>query len=129
MPISKQELQMAQIEAEFFSNQDIFPAGAAYCVSNPHLTDCPVVYASPTFCAQTGYSLEEITGKNCRFLQVSASNSGRLDASMCLPRRVTAALGQSVSLQRYPDDPFARSARNQTMLASVPWAKWSPHSP
>jgi len=104
MPIPEQELQMAQIEAEFISTHDIFPEGAAYCVSNPHLTDCPIVYASTTFCSQTGYSLDEITGKNCRFLQVRAAPPsppppppppppvpprGRLDASLLLCRRTT----------------------------------------
>ena len=29
----------------------------------------PIVYASPQFCAMTGYSLKEVLGRNCRFLQ------------------------------------------------------------
>ncbi|EIW70466.1 hypothetical protein TREMEDRAFT_73480 [Tremella mesenterica DSM 1558] len=31
--------------------------------------DCPIVYASPTFSALTGYELPQILGRNCRFLQ------------------------------------------------------------
>lgn len=31
--------------------------------------DCPIVYASPTFTALTGYELPQILGRNCRFLQ------------------------------------------------------------
>ena len=31
--------------------------------------DCPIVYASPTFCQLTGYSEQEVLGRNCRFLQ------------------------------------------------------------
>jgi len=31
--------------------------------------DCPLVYVNPAFEVMTGYSLEEVEGKNCRFLQ------------------------------------------------------------
>ena len=31
--------------------------------------DQPIVYASPSFLHLTGYSLAEVMGKNCRFLQ------------------------------------------------------------
>ena len=31
--------------------------------------DAPIVYASPTFSALTGYELPQIVGRNCRFLQ------------------------------------------------------------
>ena len=31
--------------------------------------DQPIVYASPTFLELTGYSLDEVLGRNCRFLQ------------------------------------------------------------
>lgn len=40
-----------------------------YCVCDPHKDDCPIVYASPAFCSFTGYSHDEIEGRNCRFLQ------------------------------------------------------------
>ncbi|EJU02173.1 hypothetical protein DACRYDRAFT_107110 [Dacryopinax primogenitus] len=31
--------------------------------------DSPIVYASPSFCNLTGYSQDEVRGRNCRFLQ------------------------------------------------------------
>lgn len=31
--------------------------------------DCPITYASPAFHELTGYSAEEVLGRNCRFLQ------------------------------------------------------------
>ncbi|TDL16156.1 hypothetical protein BD410DRAFT_646025 [Rickenella mellea] len=31
--------------------------------------DSPIVYASPSFCALTGYAENEVLGRNCRFLQ------------------------------------------------------------
>jgi len=41
----------------------------SFCISDPNLPDCPIVYASDTFIEFTGYTREEIVGRNCRFLQ------------------------------------------------------------
>ncbi len=30
---------------------------------------CPIIYANTVFCRMTGYTLDEVLGKNCRFLQ------------------------------------------------------------
>jgi PAS domain S-box-containing protein len=38
-------------------------------ISNPRLADNPVVFANDAFCRLSGYSREEILGRNCRFLQ------------------------------------------------------------
>jgi PAS domain S-box-containing protein len=38
-------------------------------ITNPRLPDNPVVFANGAFCRLTGYSREEILGRNCRFLQ------------------------------------------------------------
>jgi hypothetical protein len=40
-----------------------------YCISDPNMTDCPIVFSSDGFCEYTGYSATEIEGQNCRFLQ------------------------------------------------------------
>ena len=40
-----------------------------YCLSDPTLPDNPIVYASQPFLNMTGYDLNEILGRNCRFLQ------------------------------------------------------------
>jgi len=37
--------------------------------------DTPIVYASPSFCELTGYSMNEVLGRNCRFLQSSPTAS------------------------------------------------------
>ncbi|RMZ56740.1 hypothetical protein APUTEX25_002829, partial [Auxenochlorella protothecoides] len=41
----------------------------SFVISNPRMPDNPVCYASPGFYATTGYSPEEIVGRNCRVLQ------------------------------------------------------------
>jgi len=38
-------------------------------ITDPRLPDNPIIYANEAFVTMTGYSMEEILGKNCRFLQ------------------------------------------------------------
>lgn len=38
-------------------------------ITDPNQPDNPMVYVTPEFEAQTGYSREEALGRNCRFLQ------------------------------------------------------------
>ncbi len=38
-------------------------------ITNPRLPDNPVVFTNDAFCRLTGYSRDEIVGRNCRFLQ------------------------------------------------------------
>jgi len=38
-------------------------------ITNPALPDNPIIFVSDEFEAQTGYSPDEILGRNCRFLQ------------------------------------------------------------
>nr|AML78868.1 putative LOV domain-containing protein [Pityrogramma trifoliata] len=41
----------------------------SFVLANPHLPDTPIVHASEMFLRLTGYSHEEVVGRNCRFLQ------------------------------------------------------------
>lgn len=41
----------------------------AICLSDPHADDMPIVFANRAFRELTGYSQEEVVGRNCRFLQ------------------------------------------------------------
>ena len=41
----------------------------SFCVCDPDQPDCPINFASDGFCRFTGYSSQEIEGKNCRYLQ------------------------------------------------------------
>lgn len=50
-------------------HEDVF-----YCICDPDKDDCPIIFSSDGFCSFTGYSHEEIEGRNCRFLQVSNSD-------------------------------------------------------
>ncbi len=55
---------------ELHLNRRIFRSvTSGISVSNAQLPDLPLVYVNPAFEAMTGYSLEEVQGINCRFLQ------------------------------------------------------------
>lgn len=41
----------------------------AFVVTDPVLPDNPIRYASTAFCRLTGYAVEEVLHRNCRFLQ------------------------------------------------------------
>nr|AML78155.1 putative LOV domain-containing protein [Sarcandra glabra] len=40
----------------------------SFVLTDPHLPDMPIVYASDAFLHSTGYSRQEVIGHNCRFL-------------------------------------------------------------
>ena len=44
-------------------------AQRSFCITDPSLDDNPIVYASNSFLEQTGYTLDQVVGRNCRFLQ------------------------------------------------------------
>ncbi|TVP71816.1 MAG: PAS domain-containing protein [Rhodobacteraceae bacterium] len=48
--------------------------------SDPHLPDNPMIFVSDEFQAQTGYSVEEAVGRNCRFLQGPDTSPHAIDA-------------------------------------------------
>ena len=55
---------------ELHLNRRIFRSvTSGISVSNAQLPDLPLVYVNPAFEVMTGYSLEEVQGINCRFLQ------------------------------------------------------------
>lgn len=45
-------------------------------VTNPSLEDNPIIYVNKGFLKLTGYSEEEVIGRNCRFLQGEGSDEG-----------------------------------------------------
>lgn len=49
-------------------------------ISDPSLPDNPMIYVSPEFELQTGYSFAEAVGQNCRFLQGSETNPHAIEA-------------------------------------------------
>lgn len=49
------------------------------CISDPNLPDNPIIFVNKAFEKMTGYTEEEVMGKNCRFLQGEKTNQPALD--------------------------------------------------
>nr|AML78777.1 putative LOV domain-containing protein [Angelica archangelica] len=47
----------------------------SFVLTDPHLSDMPIVYASDAFVQLTGYSRNEVLGRNCRFLSGQDTDS------------------------------------------------------
>lgn len=90
----------------FVGNADIFFAAVALTrmpmlVTDPNQPDNPVAFANRAFCTMTGYSEEEVVGRNCRFLQGP-------DTDRAIVARVRAAVAErrdvAVELLNYRRD-------------------------
>jgi PAS domain-containing protein len=57
--------------------------------------DHPIVYCSPSFCTLTGYSEDEVIGKNCRFLQAPAGQVSKGDIRRFTSQDAVAHLAKS----------------------------------
>jgi PAS domain S-box-containing protein len=70
-------------------------------LSDPDQEDSPIIYAIEAFERLTGYSQEEIIGRNCRFLQGSDKVQPQLDV---LRQALAKHEGCSVTLRNYRKD-------------------------
>ncbi|GMY26070.1 putative LOV domain-containing protein [Fagus crenata] len=50
----------------------------SFVLTDPHLPDMPIVYASDAFLRLTGYARDEVLGRNCRFLSGMDTDSSTL---------------------------------------------------
>jgi PAS domain S-box-containing protein len=50
-----------------------------FVITDPSLPDNPIVYASHGFLQLTGYSLDQVLGRNCRFLQGPETDPNAVD--------------------------------------------------
>jgi len=73
----------------------------SFCVCDPSLDDCPIVFASEGFCNFTGYVAGEIEGKNCRFLQGPETSKDDVER---IRRAIQEEREASVNLLNYRKD-------------------------
>lgn len=50
----------------------------SFVITDPSLQDNPIVYASDDFLELTGYSRDQVLGRNCRFLQGTDTNKAKV---------------------------------------------------
>ena len=51
-----------------------------FVITDPSLQDNPIIFASNDFLSLTGYTKEEVLGRNCRFLQGSETNREKVES-------------------------------------------------
>jgi len=89
-----------------------------FTISDPSLPDNPIVYASEGFLQLTGYTREQVLGRNCRFLQGPGTDRAAVDL---IRKGIEAGTDTSVCLLNYRRDgtPFW----NQFFVAALRDAK------
>src|SRR5918997_913413 len=56
-------------QLEQLRNRAVIATDRSFTISDPHRPDHPLVWVNPSFTRLTGYGVEEVIGRNCRFLQ------------------------------------------------------------
>jgi len=81
---------------------------SSYTVTDPADVDNPIVFSSDGFCHMTQYTVEEVEGRNCRFLQGTTTSLEDID---CIRKAVAARRSEHVTLMNYKKDgtPFENS--------------------
>jgi len=102
------------MEPDFRLMMALQAAQQNFAVSDPSLPDNPIVYASRGFLQLTGYSMSQVVGRNCRFLQGPATDPKAVDR---IRKCVADGIDASVCLLNYKADgtPFW----NQFFVASL----------
>jgi PAS domain S-box-containing protein len=85
-----------------------------FAISDPTLPDNPIVYVSQGFLDLTGYKLDQVLGRNCRFLQGPGTDQNAVDV---IRKGIADGIDTSVCLLNYKADgtPFW----NQFFVASL----------
>lgn len=85
-----------------------------FVLSDPKLPDNPIVFASPGFYKLTGYTSEQVLGRNCRFLQGPGTDPAHVDV---IRKAVATGADATICLLNYKADgsPFW----NQFFIAAL----------
>lgn len=72
-----------------------------FAIADPSLPDNPIVYVSQGFLNLTGYTLDQVLGRNCRFLQGPGTDQAAVDV---IRKGVQEGVDTSVCLLNYKAD-------------------------
>lgn len=67
------------VKSDFSLMESLTSGQQNFVLSDPRLPDNPIVYASPGFYQLTGYTQDQVLGRNCRFLQGPATDPRAVD--------------------------------------------------
>lgn len=85
-----------------------------FVVTDPSLPDNPIVYATQGFLNLTGYTLDQVLGRNCRFLQGPETDPKAVDK---IRKAIEAGIDMSVCLLNYRAD--GSTFWNQFFIAAL----------
>lgn len=72
-----------------------------FAISDPSLPDNPIVYVSQGFLELTGYTLDQVLGRNCRFLQGPGTDQSAVEV---IRKGINEGVDTSVCLLNYKAD-------------------------
>lgn len=88
-------------EPDYRLMRSLLSAQQNFTVSDPSFPDNPIVYASEGFLKLTGYTREQVLGRNCRFLQGPKTDQSMVDV---IRKGVAEGEDTSVCLLNYKAD-------------------------
>mmetsp|Transcript_29109 Transcript_29109/g.41179 ORF Transcript_29109/g.41179 Transcript_29109/m.41179 type:complete len:550 (+) Transcript_29109:180-1829(+) len=71
--------ETALVKSDFSLIESLTSGQQNFVLSDPRLPDNPIVYASPGFYDLTGYTQDQVLGRNCRFLQGPGTDPRAVD--------------------------------------------------
>lgn len=86
----------------------------AIVISNPELQDCPIVFANDKFLEHSGYTEQEVLGRNCRFMQGPETEQ---DAIALFRKIIQERRTETVVVTNYKKD--GTKFRNKVLLTAV----------
>jgi len=89
------------IEPDFRLMASLNNSQQNFAISDPSLPDNPLVYCSQGFLDLTGYTLDQVLGRNCRFLQGPLTDQSAVDI---IRKGVRDGVDTSVCLLNYKAD-------------------------
>jgi PAS domain S-box-containing protein len=89
-------------------------AQRSFCITDPSLPDNPIVFASAGFLQLTGYALDKVLGRNCRFLQGPKTDQKQV---AILRKGVLEGVDTAVCLLNYKSD--GTEFYNQIFVAAL----------
>lgn len=75
----KKSEKTALIKTDFSLIESLTSGQQNFVLSDPRLPDNPIVFATPGFYELTGYTREQVLGRNCRFLQGPGTDPKAVD--------------------------------------------------
>lgn len=111
-PPSQDQTQL--LRSDFSLIESLTSGQQNFVLSDPRLPDNPIVYATPGFYELTGYTREQVLGRNCRFLQGAGTDRRAIDV---IRTAVANGTDATVCLMNYKADgtPFW----NQLFVAAL----------